>query len=389
MNSNKLIAAAIAAGVSVGLSFAPTASSADPAPTGQQGFFVPGIGGGTDPQRYVHPDVPFPMHVLNRRSVDSLITSIKENGTPYEEFGDFVHILCYDEGCAVVHKVKPAFQEGGELEDYRLFDVTTYRDPYNADGGHYTKMPWFTPVNDYPDVKYEFTITHRYDRVSDAQDKPGLLAYLNSVAAAMYYGNDYGFEQLQDAINDGRVVVTTTVDDDGNTRSHYLLDDPDRGLPLTKMFRDVSLAFNNDAGDIKVHQFWDGVDSSLKPHIDSKYDTGPDPDVNQREVSTVNGAPVAPEEEGVEEAAEQSSFSAPDDNQASSRSAAMSGDDDDVGRHRQKTDEDEELVTETDEKTAEEESQEDVEAEGNEGDETRVDTSEPAGDPDAGSETTG
>lgn len=158
MNPNKLIAAAAAAGVSVGLAFAPTAS-ADPSegPTGQQAFFVPGINGGTDPQRYVHPDIPFPMHLVDYprnvfpvngfSSVDvsvaagvaNLITSIKDNGTPYEEFGDFVHITCYGNGCAVVHRVKPAFQEGGELEDYYLYEVTTFRDPSNADGGIYTK----------------------------------------------------------------------------------------------------------------------------------------------------------------------------------------------------------------------------------------------------------
>jgi hypothetical protein len=339
MLTNKLMAAMIAGGLLAGLGAPAIAGAETPAPTGQHGFFVPGVGGSNVAQDYLHPDTPFPIHTVNNgfsgldirvaAGVANLVESIKQNAAPYQEFGDFVHVVCYGAGCLVAHQTKPAFEEGGELSQYKLFEVTGFRDPGNGDGGILTKLPGFSGVNqdDYKDATYESTVTHEYDLVSDAPDKFGVLAFLNSVAAAHYYSDRYNFEELSSALNEGRAVVTvTTNDEDGSTRTHYLITHDN--LPITRPLRDFFLAINNDAGDANVNGFFDRVDDVLRPHIDSKYDKGPNPEVNQREQSTVNGAPFtpAPVETGDdEETNEVASFSEPVNNDVDNGDQGDSG----------------------------------------------------------------
>lgn len=314
-----LMKAAVAAGLTAGLVFPGVANAAGG--DGQQFFYVPGVAGPADGATLMHPmvhdlfgihHVPwnadiFPINGFSTLDasvavgVANLIASIKENGSVVnDEDGDYTQIMCYGTGCIVAQKVKPAFGEGGELSQYKLFEVTGYRDPSNADGGLLTKMPsWipgYTPVNqdDYGDTDFEASIAREYDLLADAQDKPGVVAFLNSVVAALYYGKeDYGFDDLSQAMWDGQVVVTITNNPDGTQRSHYLITHP--YLPLTRPLRELVLAITPTHMHDNVNAGFDRVDTWLKDNfIDNRYDQGSNPEVNQREESTVDGSPFTP-----------------------------------------------------------------------------------------------
>lgn len=337
--NRRLAAAASAVGMAGSLAFAAGA----PAASTESAYYLAGTRPPgrssevpeTEWQHALPPSWSYPVHTVQyprefapfigtktvsasvHEGVRNTMTDIEPN---YRE-GDHVTLVGVSQGAIVAHLVKREAVD--KYGSDAIYEVLTYGDPTNPDGGLLTKTPRFVlgllglpSVNsaDYPMATYNTTVAIRYDIIADAPDVPpwcNPLAWLNAVAGGVYYHHTYTFDQLQNAQINGAAVSTTAYYDDAGelvpaedaTRvaTHFLIDltkSANKGMPLTQFFRDIGLLLNNDAGDARVNAFWDHVDKKVvKPIVEAGYDHGANPGVDQREVSTTNGIPDEPVEQ--------------------------------------------------------------------------------------------
>ena len=262
--------------------------------------------------------VPFLGWMTLNKSTDQGVANAMPIVDELHDNGESVSLVGLSGGAIVVLKVKIA-----AIDKYGPNAVTesvTYGDPTNGDGGILTKLPsgvlkllGLPDLNsdDYPRAQYETTVANRYDIIADAPDVSVFqnpVAWANAVMGYAYYHDEYSFSDLDEALQNGDVVTTTTfyneagevIDPDTDPdsvygyKSHILVN---KGVPLLRPVRDFFLLINNDAGDVRVNAFFDEIDNKvIKPIVEAGYDHGDDPEVDTREVSTVTKPepPVAP-----------------------------------------------------------------------------------------------